>query len=269
MMSRPRGDSARARVAFSYSRRLEAAGAEPKNASIAAQNLAEVELLGTTLPSDVTTPGDPLVASSSNMPGSEGVANAIDNTDAKYLNFDALRMSMPFLHNAVLKMPPVAPQKRSVWPWLLGIGAVLVFLGIGLVILIFAIAKITNATGLRHLEPSRRCAARHLPEQRNLHCQGQLRLQVPVSGHTPEHEAARERPQRQFARQVVDYLRSVMLVRLGNADQVDATPEMRARMVAHAQGLEMHRLLEMIRLFNNAAITARRGPRRAHPFPGR
>jgi cytoskeletal protein RodZ len=41
-------------------------------------------------------------------------------------------------------MPPLAPQKRSVWPWLLGIGAVLVFIGIGLIILIFAIARITN-----------------------------------------------------------------------------------------------------------------------------
>jgi lactate permease len=29
---------------------------------------------------------------------------------AGYLNFDALRTPMPFLHNAVLKMPPVAPQ---------------------------------------------------------------------------------------------------------------------------------------------------------------
>ena len=29
---------------------------------------------------------------------------------ARYLNFDVLRMPMPFLHNAVLKMPPVAPQ---------------------------------------------------------------------------------------------------------------------------------------------------------------
>ena len=28
---------------------------------------------------------------------------------SRYLNFDALRMPMPFLHNAVLKMPPVAP----------------------------------------------------------------------------------------------------------------------------------------------------------------
>ena len=46
-------------------------------------------------------------------------------------------------------MPPTAPKKRSVWPWLLGIGAVLVFLGIGLVILIFAIAKITNDNGNR------------------------------------------------------------------------------------------------------------------------
>ncbi len=41
-------------------------------------------------------------------------------------------------------MPPPAAQKRSVWPWLLGIGAVLVFMGIGVVILIFAVASITN-----------------------------------------------------------------------------------------------------------------------------
>ena len=41
-------------------------------------------------------------------------------------------------------MPPPAPQKRSVWPWLIGISAVLVFMGIGVVILIFAIASITN-----------------------------------------------------------------------------------------------------------------------------
>jgi lactate permease len=29
---------------------------------------------------------------------------------AKYLNFDALKIPMPYLHNAVLKMPPIAPQ---------------------------------------------------------------------------------------------------------------------------------------------------------------
>lgn len=41
-------------------------------------------------------------------------------------------------------LPPAAPQKKSVWPWVLGIGAVLVFMGIGVVVLIFAIASITN-----------------------------------------------------------------------------------------------------------------------------
>src|ERR1041384_7930509 len=38
--------------------------------------------------SDVTQPGDPIVATSNNSPGSEGVANAIDNQPTKYLNFD-------------------------------------------------------------------------------------------------------------------------------------------------------------------------------------
>src|SRR6185503_2697959 len=39
---------------------------------------------------DVTQPGDPIVASSNNSPGSEGVANAIDNQPTKYLNFDRI-----------------------------------------------------------------------------------------------------------------------------------------------------------------------------------
>jgi hypothetical protein len=41
-------------------------------------------------------------------------------------------------------MPPAAPEKRSVWPWLLGIGAVLVLMVIGGGILIFVVANITN-----------------------------------------------------------------------------------------------------------------------------
>src|SRR6185503_13718502 len=45
--------------------------------------------------SEVTQPGDPIVASSSNSPGSEGVANAIDNTQAKYLNFDTRNPNNP------------------------------------------------------------------------------------------------------------------------------------------------------------------------------
>jgi len=41
-------------------------------------------------------------------------------------------------------MPPAAPPKRSVWPWILGIGAVLAFMGIGVVILIVALASMSN-----------------------------------------------------------------------------------------------------------------------------
>src|SRR5678809_1562182 len=39
---------------------------------------------------DITQPGDPIVPTSNNTPGSEGVANAIDNAPTKYLNFDRL-----------------------------------------------------------------------------------------------------------------------------------------------------------------------------------
>ena len=52
--------------------------------------IAEVELLGVQGPTDVTQPGDALIASSDNSPGSEGVANVIDNQPTKYLNFDKL-----------------------------------------------------------------------------------------------------------------------------------------------------------------------------------
>jgi hypothetical protein len=41
-------------------------------------------------------------------------------------------------------LPPPQTQKSSVWPWLLGIGAVLVLMGIGAVALIFMVARVTN-----------------------------------------------------------------------------------------------------------------------------
>jgi hypothetical protein len=53
--------------------------------------IAEVQFLGSTLPSDVTQPGDPIIPSSNNNPPSEAVANAIDNQPTKYLNFDSGR----------------------------------------------------------------------------------------------------------------------------------------------------------------------------------
>ena len=41
-------------------------------------------------------------------------------------------------------MPPALAQKRSVWPWVLGIGAVVAFMAIGVVILIVAVMSISN-----------------------------------------------------------------------------------------------------------------------------
>ena len=58
---------------------------------------------------------------------------------------------------------------------------------------------------------------------------------------------------RQFARQVVDYLRQVLLVQMGNADQVEAAPETRAQMAQHARALPGPALLRLIRLYNRAA----------------
>ena len=62
---------------------------------------------------------------------------------------------------------------------------------------------------------------------------------------------------RQFSRQVVDYLRGLLLVRMNNAGLLDVTPETRAQMAAQAARLETPRLLEVIRLFNAAASDSR------------
>jgi DNA polymerase-3 subunit gamma/tau len=64
---------------------------------------------------------------------------------------------------------------------------------------------------------------------------------------------------RQFARQVVEYLRSLLLVRLGNADQVDATAEMRALMATQAAQFDVAALLQAIKAFNSAANEGRSG----------
>jgi DNA polymerase-3 subunit gamma/tau len=62
---------------------------------------------------------------------------------------------------------------------------------------------------------------------------------------------------RQFARQIVEYLRAVLLFRLDNAAHVDAPTEVRAQMAAHAQAFEVSQLLGIIRAFNAAAVETR------------
>ena len=71
---------------------------------------------------------------------------------------------------------------------------------------------------------------------------------------------------RQFARQVVDYLRNLLLVRMGSADQVDATAEVRAQMARHAQSFSVPELLRVIRVFNQAANDARSAWRPSLPL---
>jgi len=63
---------------------------------------------------------------------------------------------------------------------------------------------------------------------------------------------------RQFARQIVDYLRNLLLVRMGNAQQIDATNEVRQLMAQQAPAFESTpELLRVIRAFNHAASDAR------------
>jgi DNA polymerase III subunit gamma/tau len=62
---------------------------------------------------------------------------------------------------------------------------------------------------------------------------------------------------RQFARQIVDYLRNLLLIRMNNAAQVEAPGEVRAVMARHAQMLNTDEVLYLIRSFNQAAVEAR------------
>jgi DNA polymerase-3 subunit gamma/tau len=64
---------------------------------------------------------------------------------------------------------------------------------------------------------------------------------------------------RALARQIVDYLRSVMLIQMGNGDQVEAPADVRARMNAHAGAFSGHDILRMTRAFNAAANDLRGG----------
>jgi DNA polymerase III subunit gamma/tau len=71
---------------------------------------------------------------------------------------------------------------------------------------------------------------------------------------------------RQYARQIVDYLRDLLLFKMGNPGQVDATAEMRAQMARHAQAFSLPELLRVIKAFNQAAADARLGWQPALPL---
>jgi DNA polymerase-3 subunit gamma/tau len=62
---------------------------------------------------------------------------------------------------------------------------------------------------------------------------------------------------RQFARQIVDYVRSLLLIQSGNSESVDATAEVRAQMARHASHFSRPELLRALRLFNEVAVETR------------
>lgn len=64
---------------------------------------------------------------------------------------------------------------------------------------------------------------------------------------------------RALARQVVEYLRSLMLIQMGNGEQVETTSDVRAQMKQHAGVLATGEVLRMMRAFNAAASDPRGG----------
>ena len=64
---------------------------------------------------------------------------------------------------------------------------------------------------------------------------------------------------RSLARQIVEYLRGLMLIQMGNIDQVEATREIKQQMDAHAKSFSTSDVLRMMKIFNNAATDLRGG----------
>jgi len=64
---------------------------------------------------------------------------------------------------------------------------------------------------------------------------------------------------RSLARQIVEYLRGLMLIQMGNANQVEATSDVRKQMQAHARSFSTSDVLRMMKAFNTAATDLRGG----------
>ena len=64
---------------------------------------------------------------------------------------------------------------------------------------------------------------------------------------------------RSLARQIVEYLRGLMLIQMGNRDQVETTAEVKTQMEAHARAFATGEVLRMMKAFNAAAVDLRGG----------
>ena len=64
---------------------------------------------------------------------------------------------------------------------------------------------------------------------------------------------------RSLARQIVEYLRGLMLIQMGNANQVEATADVKKQMQSHARSFSTSDVLRMMKIFNSAATDLRGG----------
>ncbi len=64
---------------------------------------------------------------------------------------------------------------------------------------------------------------------------------------------------RSLARQIVEYMRGLMLIQMGNANQVEATADVRKQMQAHARAFSTSDVLRIMKAFNTAATDLRGG----------
>ncbi|HET6597465.1 MAG TPA: DNA polymerase III subunit gamma/tau [Anaerolineales bacterium] len=64
---------------------------------------------------------------------------------------------------------------------------------------------------------------------------------------------------RSLARQVVEYLRGLMLIQMGNVNQVEATADVKKQMQSHARSFSTSDVLRMMKVFNHAATDLRGG----------
>jgi DNA polymerase-3 subunit gamma/tau len=64
---------------------------------------------------------------------------------------------------------------------------------------------------------------------------------------------------RSLARQIVDYLRGLMMIQMDNADQVETTADVKKQMAVHARNFTTAEVLRLMKTFNNAAIDQRGG----------
>jgi DNA polymerase III subunit gamma/tau len=64
---------------------------------------------------------------------------------------------------------------------------------------------------------------------------------------------------RSLARQIVEYLRGLMLIQMGNTSQVEATADVKKQMQSHAKAFSTSDVLRIMKAFNTAATDLRGG----------